>query len=613
MRFPTTFNADYTGPLYARAPTHRLLTVQLWSQALLYSTGAQHRHQHHNMSLAPASSNNNETNGSVATRVPPGAFSSVVSTPAINTRSSAEPLPLRRVEYSSEDDNGENSHVPTILVPKRSQNVLAQHPRMPYNTTHSNASNASLQNFSRPTVTQVRTGDLPQRNASPLNSTPLTPSARTSFEFPRGGNRKHSHSQGLFDPSLSMTSHLSPNTANPQGGMMSPNVNLSASQIAAQAAMQHQSQHVRQRSQTLPMDGNNHPGPRKPPRGPASPPVLSLTEASGERGGASGDKFSNGLGGPSQSGQVYRNGLIVGTVSAAATAANVVFTRSPQSPMLPPAEFSPAHREPEKPAKVEKTSKVKLFSRPPKIGIKDAKDKAIPSPIKFSSHAMGSLQRNNMSMVSLVDNPMSGASSMYSMTNSSSTTIKPIDVPVEKEKEKEKKHHFLSRQKLKLTSKDDYGLPLSSAASNSRPADPNAPSSLYSFALPPSPGPTSTSFAKSMSGLDLRHGGRALRERRKDEKASSESGFREGDAAYSGVSEWPGSSSLGSGGASFLGAPSIGYAPSLYGTDAQELSRFGLNNMTPDDAWPFLKVKLLIIFEGEDLRLPVEDLNRLVT
>ena len=34
--------------------------------------------------------------------------------------------------------------------------------------------------------------------------------------------------------------------------------------------------------------------------------------------------------------------------------------------------------------------------------------------------------------------------------------------------------------------------------------------------------------------------------------------------------------------------------------------------MTADDAWPFLKAKLLIIFEGEDLRLPVEDLNRLV-
>jgi hypothetical protein len=35
--------------------------------------------------------------------------------------------------------------------------------------------------------------------------------------------------------------------------------------------------------------------------------------------------------------------------------------------------------------------------------------------------------------------------------------------------------------------------------------------------------------------------------------------------------------------------------------------------MGPDDAWPFLKAKLLIIFEGEDLRLPVEDFNRLVT
>jgi hypothetical protein len=115
-----------------------------------------------------------------------------------------------------------------------------------------------------------------------------------------------------------------------------------------------------------------------------------------------------------------------------------------------------------------------------------------------------------------------------------------------------------------------------------------------------------------MSGLDLRHGGRALRDRKKEERVGSESAFRESDMAYPGSSDWPGPSSLGSAGASFLGPPSAGYASSLYGADMQELSRFGLNNMTPDDAWPFLKAKLLIIFEGEDLRLPVEDFNRLV-
>jgi hypothetical protein len=126
---------------------------------------------------------------------------------------------------------------------------------------------------------------------------------------------------------------------------------------------------------------------------------------------------------------------------------------------------------------------------------------------------------------------MSSAASMYSMANSSSATIRGIDSQQpEKEKDKEKhKHHFLSRQKHKLSSKDDHHLPLSSAASNSKPVDPSAPSSLYNFNLPPSPGPTSTSFAKSMSGLDLRHGGRALREKKKEEKVDA---LRESELSY---------------------------------------------------------------------------------
>ena len=149
---------------------------------------------------------------------------------------------------------------------------------------------------------------------------------------------------------------------------------------------------------------------------------------------------------------------------------------------------------------------------------------------------------------------------------------------------------------------------LSSAASNSRPADPSAPSSLYNFNLPPSPGPTATSFAKSMSGLDLRHGGRALREKKKEEKSDA---LRESELSYQNNSEWLGPSSMGSAGAASFGAG--GYPSSIYGSEAQELKNYGLNNMTPDDAWPFLKAKLLIIFEGEDLRVPVEDFNRLVT
>jgi hypothetical protein len=273
--------------------------------------------------------------------------------------------------------------------------------------------------------------------------------------------------------------------------------------------------------------------------------------------------------------------------------------------------------QPDKPIKAEK-SKVKLFSRPGKIGIskdKEARAGALPSPSKMASYTLASLQRGNFSTNSLADS-MSSAASMYSMANSSSTTIRAIDsqAPQPPEKDKEKhKHHFLSRQKHKLSSKDDHHLPLSSAASNSKPVDPNAPSSLYNFNLPPSPGPTSTSFAKSMSGLDLRHGGRALREKKKEEKSDA---LRESELSYQNSNDWPGPSSLGSaGGASYLASASagFGYPSSIYGGETQDLAKFGLNNMGPDDAWPFLKAKLLIIFEGEDLRLPVEDFNRLVT
>ena len=390
--------------------------------------------------------------------------------------------------------------------------------------------------------------------------------------------------------------------------MANLNAGLSASQIAAQAAMQHQNTHMRQRSQTVPAPhvdtGSNGSGSRRPSRGPVSPPLLSLTEASGPR--------ESGFGG-----QVYQNGLLGGSHgSAAQTAANVVFSKSPMaSPGLPPTDYEQHRMQPDKPLKTEK-SKVKLFSRPGKIGIskdKDARAGALPSPSKLASYTLSSLQRSNLSTNSLADS-MSSAASMYSMTNSSSATIRAVDPPLPLEKDKEKhKHHFLSRQKHKLSSKDDHHLPLSSAASNSKPVDPSAPSSLYNFNLPPSPGPTSTSFAKSMSGLDLRHGGRALREKKKEEKVDA---LRESELSYQNTNDWPGPSSLGSAGAaSYLGSGtgSFGYASSIQASEPQDLGKYGLNNMGPDDAWPFLKAKLVIIFEGEDLRLPVEDFNRLVS
>jgi hypothetical protein len=425
---------------------------------------------------------------------------------------------------------------------------------------------------------------------SPLTIAPTSSVA----DLQRGHGRKHSQTQGSFDAYLptAATSNL--------GSMANLNTGLSASQIAAQAAMQHQSMHMRQRSQTVPIpqmdNGLSSAGSRKPSKGPTSPPLLSLTEASGPKE-------------PSFGGQVYHNGLLGGHTSAAQTAANVVFSKSPgSSPGLPATEYEP-RMQPDKPISKEK-SKVKLFSRPGKIGIskdKESRAGALPSPSKMATFAsLSSLQKSNMSTNSLADS-MSGAASMYSMANSSSATIRAIEQP-EKEKDKEKdkekhKHHFLSRQKHKLSSKDDHHLPLSSAASNSKPVDPSAPSSLYNFNLPPSPGPASTSFAKSMSGLDLRHGGRALREKKKEEKSDA---LRESELSYQNSSEWPGPSSLGSaGGASYLGAAG-GYSASIYGPETQ-------SNVAAEDAWHFLRSKILVLFDGEDLRMPVEDLNRLVT
>ena len=156
--------------------------------------------------------------------------------------------------------------------------------------------------------------------------------------------------------------------------------------------------------------------------------------------------------------------------NAAATAANVVFPRAG----APPVEQQP-----------EKQKKKKLFSKPKHIGIsshKDlGKDRGLPSPSKISGLSrMVSGSTTNLADLS------SNNSSMYNLSNASVSTVVPADRPPlpEKEKDKDKdkhKHHFLSRQKLKLKDRveDHFNLPLSSASSNSRPADPNAPQSLY--------------------------------------------------------------------------------------------------------------------------------------
>ncbi|KAI1146960.1 HbrB-like-domain-containing protein [Nemania diffusa] len=537
-----------------------------------------------------SSSNNNNFNASNA--------AAAANAAATATAAPSRPM-IRRIDTSTDDAIS----ISKIRTPQTPVNLVS--PTFPSNSP----GRGSPQNFSRPSRTA---NDAPStRNASPLT----LPPARA------GHVRKHSQTPGLFEPSMPSTSlsNLS------QVGMSQSPAALTASQIAAQAAMQHQNQqqqqqqqqqyqnqqqqqqqqhshqhqlqqHNRHRSQTVPFPGSETHDPSKRPApkptlGPRSPPLLSLTEASAPR--------DNGFGS-----QGYHNGLLGSHAAAATAAANVVFPRTSSqntSPVPPIQEHSappPVTLPVEKPAKVEK-SKVKLFSRPKKIDTKgEPKERPIPSPGKIGS-ALASLQRGNYSTTSLAD-----SQSFYNLANSSSATIRATDSPIEresKEKDKERKHHhFLSRQKHKLTNKEDHHLPLSSAASNSRPVDPSAPSSLYNFNPPPSPGPNSA-LGKSVSGLDLRHGGRALREKRKEEKLSDIM-RHDNDSVFGLASEWPGPGSLGS--TSNTGS---------YFHEPLDPAKYGLNGMSFDDAWPYLKAKLLVIFEGEDLRLPVEDLNKVVT
>lgn len=306
----------------------------------------------------------------------------------------------------------------------------------------------------------------------------------------------------------------------------------------------------------------------------------------------------------------------------ATTAANVAFPRSPG--LQPPAMTTELVPEKEQKQKGEK--KKRLFPKPKHIGIgrdKDAyKDRGMPSPSKMSFASASGLSRIVSASTTTLDTPPlpSNNPSMYNLSNASASTVVPADKPAsneekkdkEKEKDKDKdkekahKHHFLSRQKLKLKDRvdDHHNLPLSSAWSNSKPSDPNAPQSLYSF-IPQSPGTVSTTFGKSVSGLDILHGGRALREKKKEEKALAESELVDGLVNATGSNGTP---------AVFPGPSSLGSSTGILAEAAlrETLQGFGLNNMTPEDAWDFLKAKLLVIFDGEDVRIAIEDLNKLV-
>ncbi|KAH6605004.1 hypothetical protein Trco_006711 [Trichoderma cornu-damae] len=502
----------------------------------------------------------------------PGSFSPLPGLPRSSSdlQTSSRPPPLRIDSPSSSEES-----TPAAAVPKARQQS-GNPPSTPIYQQfdgHAGSSGAGgQQNYPRPSAPRAAA----QGSSSPVLKT---------------HSRKHAATQGMFEPTLPSTSasNLSQIGMGHNGQAVGPAAGgLSASQIAAQAAvMSHQNiLQSRQRSQTAPETEGSRRGSGG--KGPISPPTLSLTEASAPRESAfsaSGGAHQDRLGTSSQSS------------AAAAAAANVVFPRSggnsprgpsvsPQPlpfPSLPAAASASASASAsaisEKPLSKSEKAKAKLFSRPSKISAKDTKEKALPSPGKIGS-ALSALQRGNFSSTSLAD---PSGQSFYALNNSSSATIRASEATgEEKTKEKEKKHHFLSRQKQKL--KDEYHLPLSSAASNSRPTDPNAPSSLYNFSVPASPGPSSSTFAKT----------------KKDKKNAERSDSRMDNESIAG--DWPGSSSM----------PSMSQQSSSL-SDPTDGGRSVPAGLAMDDAWQYLKPKLLVIFQGEDLRVPVEDINRIVS
>ncbi|KNG50083.1 vacuolar morphogenesis protein [Stemphylium lycopersici] len=424
------------------------------------------------------------------------------------------------------------------------------------------------------------------------------------------GHRPRQRSQGYFEPSLSS---MKESSMRERDIAMAPHSHLNASQIAAQAAYAQNPQHFRKRSTTIPAPNDAAPAERGQPTSPPTGPAQGVTFRT------NGITYQSGVGGG-------------GGRMAATSAANAAFPRSPLN--SPGIEGSQQHASP-KPSSTpdlplqkpkEGKSKMKLFSSKPK-NIKvdnrlESKTQALPSPgkIGIGIHSSQALNRMMMagSTTSLVDpNANSANPSLYSSANAStSTLVPPRNDSLPERKEEKHKHHFLSRQKHKLKDQDGFALPLSSASSNSKPTNPSAPEPLYSFAAPSSPGHTST-FAGSVTGLDLRHGGRHLRRAKKEEKAAAyldaqlEPPHRERNQSFSTErSEWP---SL---------ASSITTTPN-HSTPGQTISHttemlhlgssFGINGLSPDDAWPLLKARVLLIFEGEDPRPPVEDFNALVT
>lgn len=440
------------------------------------------------------------------------------------------------------------------------------------------------------------------------------PARKVSYDAPNRGQpsavvqqaqntHRRQHSQGFFEPSL-------PTAPTPSIS------NLSASHIAAQAAFHVQnSLHARRRSQTAPIDNANNvqQNANQQPSYQRKPSTLSIQTS---------DSSNPNSRAPSQTRSTSGHGNHINPQNTAAMegAIAAVAKRSPlNSPLLQQGHqvASPTFISDRdiKPAK--EKSRMKIFSKPKALNVAGSKDQekqekksvTIQSPRRPGIYPSQTVPlSSNKSLVSLADSTITGASSFYSTANNSTSTLMPSDRVTLTDKEKPR-HNFLSRQRNKLKEGADL---YSSAASNSRPTDPNGPQPLYSFA-PSSPGPGSTfSMTKSKTGLDLRHGGRALREKKREEKAAAgtfvppsilaASESRDQTPSH----EWGGTAAPSM---NIFGPPSTGLSNAEL---ASGLGNFGLPGMTIEDAWPLLKARLLNIFEGVDIRTPIEDFNRLV-